>query len=145
MTKKLFTLSLCLIMLFCFTACTSTPKDSNSTVDTIDSNYQKSVFETENITSISFYGLFGNGKKCKVPDEYMTEITEWLASYTIGEIIPDSNPIPPGTNTYYVEIEYSDGTVVKSGLNMIVLNKTQYFVNRDTPPDCYYEILSQSD
>jgi len=145
MGKKIFALTLCLIIILCFTACTSTRNAPPDTADTIDSNYLKPVFEPDNITRISFYGNWGIGKEYKVPDEYMTEITEWLASYTVGEILHDANPIPPGTNTYYVEIEYSDGTVVKSGLNMISLNNTKYFVNRDAPPDCYYEILSQSD
>ncbi|MBR5286891.1 MAG: hypothetical protein IKU30_08345, partial [Clostridia bacterium] len=68
------------------------------------------VFNTKNIVGITVYAYYGAGKGSVVPDEDMNEMINWLDTFTVGESIVVL--IPPGTNTVYVEIEYSDGTVV---------------------------------
>ena len=93
----------------------------------------KAVFRTEDIIRITFYAYYGDGTGSDVPTENMSVITAWLGSFTVGEKAPDL--LPPGTNTYFVEIEYADGTVVKEGLDVIVIDDTLYLLDNDTYPD----------
>ena len=102
----------------------------------------KAVFRTEDIIRITFYAYYGDGTGSDVPTENMSVITAWLGSFTVGEKAPDL--LPPGTNTYFVEIEYADGTVVKEGLDVIVIDDTLYLLDNDTYPDCFREIISKS-
>ena len=101
------------------------------------------VFDIENIIWISFYGYYGNGTASDVPSEYMTEAIKWLNTFQLGE--KASEPLPPGTNTYHVEIVYADGTVVESGLDVIEVDGTLYNVTHDTIPDCILEVMTQSE
>ena len=115
--------------------------DGEKIIESSDSTGQtKSVFNTENIKRITFYGYYGGGKGSDVPSWYVEEITQWLGSFTIGE--EAAEPIPPGTNTYHIEIEYADGTVVEEGLDVITVDGTAYCVNKDATPDCFWEIVS---
>ena len=100
------------------------------------------VFRTEDIIRITFYAYYGDGTGSDVPPENMSVITAWLGSFTVGEKAPDL--LPPGTNTYFVEIAYADGTVVKEGLDVIVIDDTLYLLDNDTYPDCFKEIISKS-
>ena len=102
----------------------------------------KAVFRTEDIIRITFYAYYGDGTGSDVPTENMSVITAWLGSFTVGEKAPDL--LPPGTNTYFVEIAYADGTVVKEGLDVIVIDDTLYLLDNDTYPDCFREIISKS-
>ena len=102
----------------------------------------KAVFRTEDIIRITFYAYYGDGTGSDVPTENMSVITAWLGSFTVGEKAPDL--LPPDTNTYFVEIEYADGTVVKEGLDVIVIDDTLYLLDNDTYPDCFKEIISKS-
>ena len=127
--------------------------DTDGTNDTIQSGDRdndttedshgriQSVFKTENIAHITFYGYYGGGDGVEVPAMYMTDITNWLKSFTVGDVIPQI--LPPGTNTIHVEIEYADGTVVKRGIDIITVDDTTYYTKYVNPPECYQEILSQ--
>ena len=137
--KKFLSLLLSIIILLCFTACN---ENTSKTYDTLFDEYP-SVFVTENITSITFYAYYGEGKGSKVPKEYMTEIVNWLDSFTIAREATDED-VPPGTNTYYVEIEYSDGTIIKEGLDIIIIDGTRYLLEKETYPDCFWEIISKT-
>lgn len=137
--KKFLSLLLSIIMLLCFTACN---ENTSKTYDTLFDEYP-SVFVTENITSITFYAYYGGGKGSKVPTEYMTEIINWLDSFTINREATDEDVLP-GTNTYYVKIEYSDGTVIKEGLDIIRIDGTRYLLEKETYPDCFWEIISKT-
>ena len=146
--KKLLSLLLSIIMLLCFTACNENATDKTSstknseTYDTLFDTYP-SVFVTENITSITFYAYYGGGKGSKVPTEYMTEIINWLDSFTIDREATNEDVLD-GTNTYYVEVEYSDGTVIKEGLDIIRIDGTRYLLEKETYPDCFWEIISKT-
>ena len=137
--KKFLSLLLSIIMLLCFTACNET---TSKTYDTLFDEYP-SVFVTENITSITFYAYYGGGKGSKVPTEYMTEIINWLDSFTIDRVATDEDVLD-GTNTYYVKIEYSDGTIIKEGLDIIIIDGTRYLLKKDKYPDCFMEIMSKT-
>ena len=146
--KKFLSLLLSIIMLLCFTACNENATDKTSstknseTYDTLFDTYP-SVFVTENITSITFYAYYGGGKGSKVPTEYMTEIINWLDSFTIDREATNEDVLD-GTNTYYVEVEYSDGTVIKEGLDIIRIDGTRYLLEKETYPDCFWEIISKT-
>ena len=137
--KKFLSLLLSIIMLLCFTACN---ENTSKTYDTLFDEYP-SVFVTENITSITFYAYYGGGKGSKVPTEYMTEIKTWLDSFTIVREATDED-VPPGTNTYYVEIEYSDGTIIKEGLDIIIIDGTRYLLEKEPYPSCFENIISRT-
>lgn len=116
---------------------TSTPKEIEKPIE-----QKKPVFETENIASITFYAYYGAGKGSKVPNENMTEITKWLGSFVVGKAT--SGFLKPGTNTYYVEIEYSNGKVIKQGLDTVEIDGIGYYMECDSYPDCFMEIMSKT-
>ena len=100
-------------------------------------------FKTEDIASITFYAYYGSGKGSKVPKKDMTEIINWLNSFTIEREATDED-VPPGTNTYYVEITYSDGDVIKVGLDVVVVDGVRYLLKQDKYPDSFREIISET-
>jgi len=153
MIKKLLCLCLCVVISLLIIGCDNTSNNSNIT-NTLEENqgtktyntlFDKypSVFVTENISHITFYSYYGQGTGSKVPDEYMTEIINWLASFTIEKKAADED-VPPGTNTYYVEIEYSDGTIIKEGLDRVKIDGTIYILNKAPYPDCFMDIISST-
>lgn len=101
-------------------------------------------FKTEDITSITFYAYYGSGKGSKVSKKDMTEIINWLNSFAIDREATDEDVLP-GTNTYYVEITYSDGTLIKKGLDVVVVDGVRYLLKKDKYPDCFREIISKTD
>lgn len=102
------------------------------------------VFDTENITRIAFTTNYGYDDECEVPEQYITEITTWLGTFTIDEIVPEDVPIPPGTGFYFVKIEYSDGTIVENSLSTIEIDGISYYMSSAETPECFMEILSQN-
>ena len=100
------------------------------------------VFETENITRITFYTVPGGGKGFEVPGEYMEEITTWLGSFTIDKKA-DGQVLIPGSNSVSVEIEYADGTIVKTGLSTTEIDGVIYYMKQEDAPKSYLEILGQ--
>jgi len=100
------------------------------------------VFKTDNISRITFYSYYGSGKGSVVPKENMTEIINWLGSFKIDKKAPDI--LPPGTGTNCVEIEYSNGTVVKKALDYVMVDSVQYKTKSDNAPGCYWDILSKT-
>ena len=146
--KKLLSLLLSIIMLLCFTACNENATDKTSSTknsETYDTSFDTfpPVFITENINSITFYAYYGGGKGSEVPSENMTEIKTWLDSFTIVREATDED-VPPGTNTYYVEIKYSDGTTIKEGLDIIVIDGTRYLLEKEPYPSCFMDIISKT-
>lgn len=102
----------------------------------------KPVFETDNIKQITFYAYYGTGPGSEVPAEYMTEIVNWLDSFSVGEEV--DGPLPPGTNTYYVEIEYSGGRTIRRGLDTVKIGLKTYYTKSCEAPECFWEILSEA-
>ena len=144
MIKRLLSFILCVLMLLGLVACggNNTDKNNNSTNNNYDNTFP-SVFVTENINSITFYAYYGSGKGSKVPSENMAEIKTWLDSFTIVREATDED-ILDGTNTYYVEIEYSDGTIIKEGLDIIIIDGTRYLLENEPSPDCFMDIISKT-
>ena len=73
----------------------------------------------------------------------MVEIINWLDSFTIVREATDEDVLP-GTNTRRVEIEYSDGTIIKEGLDIVIIDGTRYLLEKEPYPDCFMEIISKT-
>ena len=104
-------------------------------------NQTSAIFNTKNIKRITLYAYYGAGKGSDVPAENLDEIIAWLNSFVIDEEAPEL--LPPGTNTIHVEIEYSDGTIIKQGTDITIIDGVTYYLSSDSPPDCYEKILSK--
>jgi hypothetical protein len=98
------------------------------------------VFQTENITRITFHTHRPPFGEYEVPAEYMGEITAWLDSF---EILSKADPIdiPAGANGVAVEVEYTDGTVIYHGLDYPTIDDVTYRVRHDDYPACFDKIL----
>ena len=143
MIKRFLSVFLCGMMLICLVACAEeqSPDEVISSSQETE-NTETAVFNTEGITCVTFYAYYGGGKGSEVPSEYMNEIITWLGSFTMDEKVSDV--LLPGTNTYYIEIEYSDGTVIKNGLDAIEVDGTAYYLKSDKKPECFEEIISKT-
>ena len=89
------------LIIFCiigFSAC------RNEKVDTVSP-----VFRTEDIVSITLFSIPDHWDGIKIPDEYMDEMTKWIASFRISGKAKD---VECGVNMITFTIEYSDGTKV---------------------------------
>ena len=155
MKKLLFAILTTLICVCLLSSCNHTlsnteeanPQENNPTESTpnnpenITSPFA-TIFKTDNIKRITFYAYYGQGKGSDVTDENMTEIINWLGTFAIDKKADDL--IAPGTNTYCVEIEYLDGTIVKEGLDVIIVDGVSYYVKSSPNPDCFWEIISKT-
>ena len=131
MKKLLFAILTTLICVCLLSSCNHTLSNTDAT-----------IFKTDNIKRITFYAYYGQGKGSDVTDENMTEIINWLGTFAIDKKADDL--IAPGTNTYCVEIEYLDGTIVKEGLDVIIVDGVSYYVKSAPNPDCFWEIISKT-
>ena len=146
--KKILVAFLCGITLFCLVAC---GKGDGSNAQSTESTSQREindqsggVFNTENIKRITFYAYYGYGRGSDVPAEHLDEITAWLASFDIDTDREVPDVIPPGTNSIHVEIEYSDGSIVKQGMDTATAGGATYYISGNAAPQCYYEIMSKT-
>lgn len=151
MIRNLLSLIFCVIILLCIVACNEVTT-SNTSLNEIMTNQTTSkneenekqidkVFNTVNVVRITFYSYYGAGKGSDVPAENMTEIKKWLDSFTIDKKVDDALD---GINTIKVEIEYSNGNIIKKGLDLIVVDGTAYYIKGDKQPDCFDEIISKT-
>ena len=101
----------------------------------------KTVFETENISRVTFYGTAPNSTETEVPNEYLAEITEWLGTFIAGEKADDV--LPPGADSLFVRIEYSDGTIIENSMSTTIVDGTTYLINYDKEPECYFELFAE--
>ena len=73
----------------------------------------------------------------------MDEIINWLDSFTIDREATDEDVLE-GTNTRYVKIDYSDGTIIKEGLDIISIDGTRYLLEKEPYPSCFENIISRT-
>jgi hypothetical protein len=158
--KKLFATMLAVVLLLaCATGCrpdpgmvlpgaTTSTLATEPTIDTFPTTLPQEtfgpqpdggIFNLNNVVRITFFSYYGQGIGSDVPAEHMQEIIDWLATFTLGEEAPEI--LPPGTNTVYVEIEYSYGTVFRTGMDTVDFAGTIYYIKGNEPPACYWEIL----
>ena len=108
-------------------------------------NRSAPIFITENIIKITFHSTVnGTVYEAEVPDEYMSEITAWLGTVTVGKKIEDGI-LPPGADSIYVRIEYEDGTVIDESLSTVTINGVDYLTQYDKEPACYFDLFEQSE
>ena len=119
----------------------STSKETSTATKTPNSP-DGAIFNTKNIDSITFYAYYGAGTGSEVPEENMTEFITWLGTFTIDKKV--DGLLDPGTNTYCVEIKYSDGTIIKKGLDVIVVDGTSYYLKHAAYPDSFTNIISKT-
>ncbi|MBQ4333556.1 MAG: leucine-rich repeat protein [Clostridia bacterium] len=119
------------------TTTASTTTTTVSTATTTENNVVPDVivFNTENVRRITFYSHYGAVKVRDVPAEDKAEVLNWLGTFTIKERVDDPLHLN-GANTYYVEIEYSDGTIIKKGLSAVEVDGELYHVEHGA--DYYY-------
>ncbi len=98
------------------------------------------VFETDNISGITFFHQAPDAAPVEVPDEYMREITQWLGSFLPGEEIDGNSVAAPGADSYFVRIEYADGTVVEGSLDTCTIHGTRYRLTSAPTPACWFAI-----
>ena len=127
--KKLIALALALVCVLGLIGC-----------NTKDTAIGKSVFETENITRVTFYGSAPNSTETEVPRENLAEIIEWLGTFVAGEKADDV--LPPGADSLFVRIEYSDGTIIENSMSTTIVDGTTYLINYDKEPECYFELFA---
>ena len=141
---KYFTFFLCVCLLLSGCAAPAKPAETTEAplYITNKSEPTESVFNTKNVTRITFYAYYGGGKGSDVPADQINAIQKWLDTFTPGE--EASVPLEPGTNTIHVEIEYQDGTVIKQGLDTVTLNGITYKTKYEKPPACFQDILSRT-
>ena len=138
MLKKWIALVLCAVTLFCFTACGKNNCRRHTTPHTVTD----AVFNTKNIKGVTFYIYSGNSKGFEVTDKNLDEIKWWLDSFAFGEKAPDK--LPTGTNTILVEIRYTDGCVIKQGMDAVDVDGVMYYVKGETAPKCYYDLFAET-
>ena len=130
--KKLIALVLVLVCLLGLVAC------SNNSIDTT-----KPIFETDNISKITLFAVPNHTDGIVVPSEYMDEIIAWIGTFTVdkeaGEILA------PGTNTFSFRIEYSDGTIVESGVNTTTIDGITYYMKQEQTPECFNALFAESE
>lgn len=139
MIKKLLILALCGLTVFCLASCSNNTASEPEKINLPAGP----VFDTENVVRITFYAYYGGGKGSEVPAENMAEIKEWLDSFAFDRVATDDDVLA-GTNTRCVEIEYTNGTVVKEGLDVILIGDTRYLLKKDQYPDCFLDIISKT-
>ena len=158
--KKLLAILFAAVLLLCCSACrpgyldagapgTTTPSvvtdpsteppPSSLPQETFGPQPNGGIFHLDNIVRITFFSYYGQGTGSNVPAENMQEIIDWLATYTLGD--PASTPLPPGTDTVYVEIEYNYGAIFRTGMNTVDFAGTIYYIHGSEAPECYSEIL----
>ena len=138
MLKRILIFLVCGIILIGCTSCDY--ETGEETYDTLFDAYP-SVFVTENVTSVTFYGYFGSGWGRKVPSKYMPEILDWLDTFEIVREVNEDDMLP-GVNSLWIKIEYEDGTIIKQSLDMVEINGITYLIQGGAYPPCYERILS---
>ena len=127
--KKLIALILSLTFVLALVGC--------STKDTTIGN---PIFEAENITRVTFYGVAPNRTETEVPSEQLAEIPEWLGTLVVGKKADDV--LPPGADSLFVRVEYSNGTIVENSMSTTTIDGTTYLINYDKEPECYFELFA---
>ena len=100
------------------------------------------VYQTENITRITFHEHRPPFGEYQVPAEHMQEITAWLDTFQVLHKV-DPIDIPAGANRITAEIEYADGRVGHHGLDYPTIDDITYRVRFDDYPVCFDEILGR--
>ena len=108
---------------------------SDHSIDT-----QKPVFETENIQSITLFCVPNHTDGIEVPGEYMEEMTAWIGTFTLDKEAGER--LDPGTNTISFRLEYSDGTIVESGVNTTTIDGVTYYMKQERAPEFFHILFS---
>ena len=100
----------------------------------------KPVVNTANVSRILCCGLPDAADGIELPSEDMPEMIAWLESFTVGSPV-SSKGLPPGSNSYWIIIEYRDGQSTAVGIDAVEYDGKLYFVEREPVPDCFFEVF----
>ncbi len=96
--------------------------------------------ETENISRILCCGIPDCTEGIEVPAEDMDEMIRWLGTFTLGAPTR-GKPLPPGSNSYWVIIEYTDGRSAVQYLDTAEYDGAAYHIEREPLPDCFLRVF----
>lgn len=130
--KKIISFVLVLFCLLGFVGCSKNSIDS-----------AKPVFETDNISKITLFAVPNHTGGVVVPSEYMDEITAWIGTFTVDKEAGDI--LDPGTNTFSFRLEYSDGTIVESGVNTTTIDGITYYMQQERTPECFDSLFAENE
>lgn len=102
--------------------------------------FSQAVFNTDGITGITFFSANPDESPAMVPAAYMDEIKAWLDLFRRGEPVDAARGAAPGADSISVQIEYSDGTIMKNSLGTINIDGTQYYLLSPQKPACWYAL-----
>ena len=128
--KKIIAFVLALACLFGLVAC------SENSIDTT-----KPIFETDNISKITLFAVPNHTDGIVVPSEYMDEITAWIGTFKVDKETGDI--LDPGTDTFSFRLEYSDGTIVESGINTTTIDGITYYMKQEATPECFNALFEE--
>lgn len=97
------------------------------------------VIDTNNISRILCFGLPDARDGLAVTPEDMEEMTAWLATFVYGGKV--KGPLPPGTNSYWITVEYHDGRSITTGIDAADVEGVSYYIERDPLPDCFLGVF----
>ena len=102
--------------------------------------FSQAVFNTDGIIGITFFSANPDESPAMVPAAYMDEIKAWLDLFRRGEPVDAARGAAPGADSISVQIEYSDGTILKNSLGTINVDGTQYYLLSPQKPACWYAL-----
>ena len=136
--RKYIALVLALVCVLGLVGCSANTVDKEKPVFEVDR--EKPIFETENICKITLFAIPYHADGIVVPSEYMDEITVWIGTFTIDKEAGDK--LDPGTNTFSFRLEYSDGTIVESGVNTTTIDGITYYMKNERAPECFNALFT---
>ncbi len=100
------------------------------------------VFETEGIAEVKvcWYRVQDG---MPIPAERLADMVAYLRELRIGEPMP--RPIPPGTNTFTLEILYEDGHTLSHGTDTHTVSGIIYRIEGPGFPDWLLELITAAD
>ena len=101
---------------------------------------KKPVVDTQNVSRILCCGLPDAVDGIELPQEDMAEIIAWLDGFEVGSRIDDRG-LPPGSNSYWVILEYGNGRSVSVMPDSVEYDGETYHIEREPLPDCFHEVF----
>jgi len=83
-------------------------------------------------------------KEVEVPAEHLQAIADWAQNFRCGQPMED-DMMDPGANTFSVTLHYADGSSHTSGIDVVWVDGTAYYIDREKPPVCWEPIWGMYD
>ena len=106
------------------------------------------IFKTEDIVSVTFYHDSSGDKPYPVPEEDLPEIVAWLGTFRTAQKVRFFNGYPElaaGTNSFWVEITYADGQVLKTVMDTATVEGVLYHTTDAGTPESFNRLFLDED